>query len=248
MASWTPFSSASSDMKPALIASLAATLLFSACGAHGKDPERCSIVRASDKGAQVLDAIADGGIAWLVGCGLKPNQGISVQGQLVTPLQFAASVGRAALVRQVVAAGADPNFVGTAEGALPPLETALSSQKYEAAQALLDLGSRADYELARTRTTALMTLAFDESSSGAAAGMGKTLVSKGASVHARDAKGNTALHWSARSNNGRVATALLDLGADACVTNDKGQRPSDLVPQEAAALQSTLAAACKKPR
>ena len=233
----------SSRMATVLV--LAAVLQLAACAANGKAPDRCKILQSPTQSAKVLEAIDQGGIRWLMACGLKADQALVVDGQPLTPLQFAASRGKPALVRQVVQAGADPNHGGDASLPIPPLEVALSSQKYESARALLDLGARADYAMQGTRTTALMTLAFDKTTGQAAAAMSRLLVAKGAAPNAKDAKGNTSLHWSARSNHADLTAALLELGADACAVNDKAQKPVDVAPQDAASLRASLAAACK---
>ncbi len=234
-----------SDIKPTHFVAFAALLLLAISACSANEPALCGAVRPTLKVAPILNAIGDGQIKQLVGCGLDPNQSIPFQGHIITPLQFAAASGRSALVRQVVQAGADPNFGGTGEEALPPLELALSTRKYEAALVLLELGARADYLMPYTRTTSLMALAVDKAPDGQASAIGRRLVKSGAGVNATDSKGNAPLHWSARSANEPYAMTLLLLGADACLKNDKGQRPADLVPPDITSLRASLAAACK---
>ncbi len=234
------------DMKFSRVWLVVVPLLLGACNAQSKEPPFCSSVRPVLQPARVLEAIGNGDMQRLVDCGLKPDQAIPVQGQSMTPLQFAASTGRPELVQQVVRAGADPNFGGAGGDELPALEIALSTNKYDSARALMALGARADYTLAQTRMNALMTIAFDD---GPGTGqMSRELVSKGASINGKDAKGNTALHWSARSGNAVYAQALLEIGADACAKNNKGQTPADVVPQDRTPLRTAVMNACKTRR
>jgi ankyrin repeat protein len=213
------------------------------CLAQDHGPSQCSLLKPSGSSAGVFNAISDGRFRQLVACGLDPNASLPVAGTTMTPLQFAASTGRAALVRDVVAAGADPNNGGSGEDAMPPLEVALSTRRYEAAATLLALGARADYVMTGTKTTALMALAFDDRAGDERRRMAETLVQRGAAVNAADLKGNTPLHWAARSGNTAYAETLLRLGADACLSNLKGQRPSELVKADQP-LRTSLRRAC----
>jgi ankyrin repeat protein len=215
-----------------------------ACDVGAKDAARCAILAPPVSNARILNAIQDGKMQTLVDCGLHPDQGIPVAGDVVTPLQFAASSGKPELIRQVIRAGANPNFAGTGDGELPPLELVLSTRKYEAASVLLELGARADYVMPYTKVSALMSLAFDDRPGNLAGRMAEDLIKKGAAVNAADAKGNTPLHWGARAGNADYAKTLLKHGADACARNQKGERPGDVVKTDKD-LRQVLAQACE---
>jgi Ankyrin repeats (3 copies) len=227
---------------------LVLAVVTAACGVQSREADRCAVLQPPVSTPALLNAIGEGRLPELVACGMAPDQPIAIDGQTITPLQLAAGHDNPGLVRQIVQAGADPNFAGTDEIALPPLEVALTSRKYATARALLDLGARADYMLPHSGSTALMTVAVDTSTSTAAASMAKALIAKGAAVNTADSRGNTPLHWSARFGNAEYAKALLDLGADACWRNHKSQRAADVAPADQPALRDRLIAACVVPR
>ena len=180
--------------------------------------------------AEAINAIGRGEMARLVRCGLDPNQALMLNGDPITPLAFAASMGKPEIVEQVVQAGADPNYPGPGNTPLPPLEIALSSNKYAAAKVLLKTGAHGDYALQGSGTTALMALAFAQGTDQQeSASMVRTLVEHGAKPNAPDAKGNTAMHWAARAGNGALLRSLLRSGADRCIKNTKGLYPRDLI-------------------
>lgn len=204
---------------------------------------------ATASGAEVLEAIGRGEVARWVRCGLDLNRTLQVDGEPMTPLGFAASLGKAEIVAQLVRAGADPNYAGTDKIVLYPLEIALSGQKFEAARELLERGAKADYVTPTTGSTALMALAFYQGAEGPLENMTRALLKKGAQLDAADAKGNTALHWAARAGNTGYARILLRLGADGCLANQKRSRPADVVaPARDAALSGLLARACPAAR
>ena len=219
--------------------------LASLCGVQAKEPVSCHPFEQPVSSAQVLNAIGDGQFERMVACGLPPNGVVRIDGQAITPLQFAASLGRPDLIEQVVRAGADPNFGGTGDVVLPPLEIALSSRKYDAARVLVAYHANAGYELPDSRTTALMAVAFDDSPEPSTRNIARYLVQHGAQIDAADAKGNTPLHWAARAGNVNYARTLLELRADACVVNKQGQRPAEVVPAQQPVLRSELADACR---
>jgi ankyrin repeat protein len=194
---------------------------------------RCAEFAPPTSSATLLNAIGDGKISLLVSCGMKADELIPIAGENITALQLAATIGRPELVRQVIAAGADPNHTGDGTGA-PPLEYALSLRKYDAAKVLLELGAKADYKLFGSQATALTTLVFDEKTPPKAViALASELIRRGAEVNAVDAKGNTPLHAAVRTRKMEYALALLKMGANACVVNQKGERPEDLaVPQQ----------------
>ncbi|MDB0529562.1 ankyrin repeat domain-containing protein [Ralstonia solanacearum] len=196
--------------------------------------------------AEVVNAIGRGEVVRLVHCGLDPNQALILDGQPIMPLVIAASLGKPEIVEQVIQAGADPNNAGPSDMPLPPLEVALSNNKYAAAMVLLRSGARGDYTLEGSGATALMTLAFNRSTDqGQAADMVRVLIEHGAKLNAQDSTGNTALHLAARMGNGAVLRSLLRRGADRCIKNAKGFYPKDLVraPDEQR-LAADLSEAC----
>ncbi|ARU21616.1 lysine transporter LysE [Ralstonia solanacearum] len=180
--------------------------------------------------ADAINVIGRGEMARLVRCGLDPNQALMLDGQPITPLAFAASLGKSEIVEQVIRAGADPNYPGSGDTPLPPLEIALSLNKYAAAKVLLQKGARGDYVLPGSGITALMTLAINRGAEREeAAYMVRALIEHGAKPNAQDAKGNTAVHWAARAGNATVLRSLLGSGADRCIKNAKGLYPRDVV-------------------
>ena len=180
--------------------------------------------------AEAINAIGRGEMARLVRCGLDPNQALMLNGEPMTPLAFAASLGKPEIVEQVLQAGADPNYPGPGDSPLLPLEIALSSNKYAAAKVLLKKGAHGDYALQGSGTTALMALAFARGADQQeAANMVRALVEHGAKPNAQDSKGNTAMHWAARAGNGALLRSLLRSGADRCIKNAKGLYPRDVV-------------------
>ncbi|QWQ13936.1 ankyrin repeat domain-containing protein [Ralstonia pseudosolanacearum] len=196
--------------------------------------------------AEAVNAIGRGEIARLVHCGLDPNQSLMLGGEPVTPLVFAASLGKPEIVEQVIRAGADPNYSVPGDMPLPPLEVALSNSKYAAAMVLLRNGARGDYTLAGSGATALMTLAFNRAGDQEqVANMVRALIEHGAQLNAQDTKGNTALHLAARMGSGVLLRSLLRRGADRCIRNAKGLYPKDLVKTpDDQKLAGDLSAAC----
>ena len=196
--------------------------------------------------AEVINAIGHGEIGPLVRCGLDPNKALMLDGMPITPLAFAASLGKPEIVRQVIQAGADPNYPGPGGMPMPPLEIALSTNKYAAAKVLLKKGARADYALQGTGITALMSLALNRGAQREEAdSMVHVLLDHGAKLNAQDAKGNTALHWAALIGSGAVLRSLLRSGADRCIKNAKGLYPRDVVKgPDGQELSAELSQAC----
>jgi ankyrin repeat protein len=218
------------------------TLLLAAVHVDAAEP--CRLQSLPTSGSAVVHAIAQGEIGQLVACGFPVNKPIQIDGEPMTPLAFAASLGDPRIVEQVIGAGADPNFGGEGEVVLYPLEIALSSKKYAAAEVLIKHGAHADYRLPGTGMTALMAIAFDGGPVDPRNDILPVLLARGASIGISDSKGNTALHWAARAGNSGYAERLLAKGADACAINLKQQRAADVVPASQRALKARLTDAC----
>ena len=174
----------------------------------------------------ILNGISNGQFARLVACGVPVDGPLLVDGEFITPLQFAASVGRVDSVRAVLDAGANPNDLGSAK--LPPLDIALGGSKFAVAHELLARGARADYALPEFGLTSLMSMAFVHDFSAEAETLARTLLARGAPLNATDRSGDTALHHAARTGKARYVRLLLQAGADRCAVNRKGQRPADV--------------------
>lgn len=122
-----------------------------------------------------------------------------------TALHSAAVDGRAAEVRLLLVAGADPNAVddyGT---------TPLSLAVLEGRAPLVSTLVRAGGHVNATGSNGLTMLMLAARSS---ADVTEALVRSGAEVNAQDASGQTALMWSARAGNTKAAQTLIDAGAD----------------------------------
>lgn len=174
----------------------------------------------------ILNGIGNGQFAHLVACGVSVDSPILVDGERVTPLQFAASLGRVEIVREVLDAGADPNGSGSTK--LPPLDIALGASKFAAAHELLARGARADYVLPELGLTSLMSMAFVHDFNTDAESLATTLLARGAPLDATDRSGDTALHHAARTGKARYVRLLLEAGANRCAVNRKGKRPVDV--------------------
>ena len=193
--------------------------------------------------AEIIESIANGKVKQQVACGLQINEEITINNEKLTPLQFAASLGKPTIVEQVLKAGADPNYGGDGEVILYPLELALASKKYEAAKVLIKNKARANYKLPHSGMTALMTIAFD-SEIARKTDVLMLLISRGAEVNGADNKGNTPLHWAARLDNIGYVRALLRSKADKCAKNNKGQRPIDVAANGSAEFGEMLVGVC----
>lgn len=221
-------------------------LAIAACNtAWASGENKCEFLKPPVPSATVLNAIGDGKIQLLVECGLDPNQEIPIAGDRMTPLQFVASMDRPDLIRQVINVGADPNFSGSGDAPLPPLELALSARRFKSAEVLMSLGAKADYVIPGSKINALMGLAFDDREGFPAASMIDLLIQRGAAIDGTDYRGNTPLHWGARSGNAPYIQALLKHRANACVRNEKGERPADVARVGSNALKRALIQACE---
>lgn len=202
----------------------------------------CGDVR-NTSGAEIIEGISNGKIKQLVACGLHIDEEILINSEKLTPLQFAASLGKPNIVEQVLKAGANPNYGGGGDIILYPLELALASKKYEAAKVLVKNKAHANYKLPHSGMTALMTIAFD-SEIGRKTDVLMLLISRGAEVNDVDNKGNTPLHWAARLSNIGYVRALMGSKADKCAKNYKGQRPIDVATNGSSEFGELLVGVC----
>lgn len=190
----------------------------------------------------ILNGISRGQFGRLVACGVPVDGPLRVDGEFVTPLQFAAFLGRVETVREVLDAGANPNDTGRA--GLPPLDIALGSSKFAVAHELLARGARADYVQAELGLTSLMGMAFVHDFNAEAESLTHTLLARGAPLNATDRSGNTALHHAARTGKPRYVRLLLDAGADRCAVNRKGERPANVPRRNAEEIVPMLQGPC----
>lgn len=137
----------------------------------------------------------------LKSCGLAPEGAPDVFG--LYPMHKAAGYGQAAVLRLLLAAGADVNLP-TAEVTAPPSYEAKS--KIETALAIA------------TR------LGFHNA-------MRVLLEQPRVRVDQEDRHGDTALHWAARRGDWRGVQILTSAGADSSVKNRAGQSPVDVAPR-----------------
>ncbi|MEV0306942.1 ankyrin repeat domain-containing protein [Nonomuraea fuscirosea] len=144
----------------------------------------------------------------LLAAGLSPDEPGDDGG---TALYRAAVQGHAALVRTLLAAGADPDRESAAEDEGLPLCAAACWGHLGAVTALLDAGADPDLreDAGRSATTALHWAAANEHLS-----VLNALLDAGADPDVRDSTGGTALSRAARQGAPAVVRALLDRGAD----------------------------------
>lgn len=190
----------------------------------------------------ILNGISRGQFARLVACGVPVDGPLLVDGESVTPLQFAAVLGRVDIVREVLDAGANPDDAGRTK--LPPLDIALGGSKFAVAHELLARGARADYVLPDLGLTSLMSLAFVHDFNAEAESLGRSLLERGAAPNAADRAGDTALHHAARTGKARYVQLLVKAGADRCAVNRKGQRPADVPRRNAEEIVPLLQGPC----
>jgi len=108
----------------------------------------------------------------------------------------------------------------TDDRGMAPLHYACRTGTYEVIEVLLESGVEVDQMTERTPYTPLMVLLQYGSwrtrrCPGDTLKILKALIAKGASISARDANGNTVLHFATLSYDPTVIQTLLDLGADA---------------------------------
>ena len=125
----------------------------------------------------------------------------------VTPLVLAAENGNAAVIEQLLKAGADPN--STVRSGETPLMLAARTGRVPAVKALLSAGAKVNAKEDWNGQTALMWAA--------AAGQGpavQALIEGGADIRARSNAGTTPLMFAVRKGDMRSVQAMLAAGAD----------------------------------
>jgi ankyrin repeat protein len=137
------------------------------------------------------------------------------------PLVEAARYDRGAVVKLLLAKGADPNVTDLRQGATPLMWAAVRG--YDGVvQLLLANGAKVNARNPKNGMTALMSAAL-----GGKAGAIKLLLAKGANVNATDNINRTALILAAHYGHAEAARVLLDQGADPAIQEKlKGMTPS----------------------
>lgn len=158
-----------------------------------------------------------------------------------TLLQLASEVGLHDVVTALLEGGADPNRTAAANGR-SPLLLACHRGYYRVARTLV-ADDRTDLRARDRGDTALHAAvkgAAESTATGLAASRAgrdhrkcvQVLLAKEVDVNAADLKGNTALHYAARNNDGDVVAALLRAGAYIGVRNCFGEPPlADVSPR-----------------
>ncbi|TAL39245.1 MAG: ankyrin repeat domain-containing protein [Alphaproteobacteria bacterium] len=139
-------------------------------------------------------------------------------------VHYAAEEGQAGVLRILAEEGADLNEREWLDRS--PLQLAISGNRREAFDTLLDLGAD-PFATGKTQSTLLMCAA-----SAGETGLLDRLVQMGINVNSQNANGDTALHFATWSGRGACVDKLLQLGADRNIPNKKGQTPRDIAEQE----------------
>ena len=136
----------------------------------------------------------------------------------VTPLALAAKNGRAAIIAQLLEAGADPNGpVHLVNAGETPLMHAARSGQGDAVQVLLDSGADIDVREAWNGQSALMWACAEGH-----VPVVRSLIAHGADITARSNGGSTPLLFAARKGSLDAVRALLAAGSDVNQTRPDG--------------------------
>ncbi|MEM6277016.1 MAG: ankyrin repeat domain-containing protein [Pseudomonadota bacterium] len=185
----------------------AATLGVSALAALANDNPQdllSAALRAGDVGAvtAALEAGAD------------PNGGT------IPPLSIATARGDSGVVEVLLAVGADPNTIDATGRSI--LMSALVRQRYSVAKVLVANGVDVNLPEENPAGRSPLQLVIDESPSIEAMDL---LLSAGADINFRDARGETALASAAFMNRPDAARYLIEKGADLSLRNNEGVSP-----------------------
>lgn len=149
-----------------------------------------------------------------------------------TALNWAAHLGHTAVVKDLLAAGADRENVGTFLHATPLLLAA--DRAHRGIVALLAVLANLDARDSRGATALMLAVASYSTLPKFAhriLGIVATLIQAGADLDLQDQQGNTALIWAAEVGNLEVARLLLNAGADYQIGNVAGQTALDVAAQ-----------------
>ena len=142
-----------------------------------------------------------------------------------TPLHYAAHRGDAACFDRLLALGADPCAVSTA--GWPALFYAVEAGHLELAGHIMDLHAEEGLHFTDPAGRPPLAVAALQD----LPEMARMLAGRHPfSLHLRDARGRTALHWAASRGHGRVMEVLVELGARGDVRDGEGKTPGELVP------------------
>ncbi len=212
--------------------------------------------KSTDPTALLLEAAAGGATAQVSGL-LAQGADINTDGPDGTPLHLAIRFGHVAMVRKLVAAGADVNVVSFHVG-VPPLVLALHhrTESMKLTKMLLEAGADPNGTGRSGRTVfhglawggsldfADLLLAYGARTSvkdrkgltplheavwADCPEMARWFLAHGADVNAADNGGDTPLHVAAFCGHREISGLLEAAGADMHAVNDLGQTPRDCV-------------------
>ena len=197
------------------------TMLAGAGIARGNSPPDDQGPESARVEELMLDAVREGDIdalAALLERSVDVNTGIHIRGVCcVTALHVAAARNNPDIATLLIEAGANVNARIPGDGSTP-LHWAAAERALETAAALLAAG--ADMEAADSNRLTPLHMAANRMVAGD--GVAQLLVGRGANVNAAADSDERPLHYAVWWSRHRLATALLDAGADVDAMNLKG--------------------------